>query len=121
MSKRFPGYHQVHIPEQTNVSPDISIPPIIVRAKPYVYATEKDIHHPNAKIKIVADIWHAPGSLKDHSRKKWGGSKSALVVNHIPRCEVDVENCKIIKKDGSELCAINLQAVIDSLREAIFR
>lgn len=110
-SKVYPGYYQVHIPNQLNFNPTVKIPPVIIRAKLYLYATQKDINHPDAKIKIVADIWHAPGTLKR--------GKSQLIIHYYPRCEVDIDNNTIISNRGV-LPAVNTEDMIEELRKAIF-
>jgi hypothetical protein len=102
---------------QNKVFNPIHVPNIVMKVKPYLYCTkrEKDggIHHPEAEVKIIADIWLCIGTGKK------GFQGKAITTDYIPRCEIDLEK-NIITKKGELITCDNIHTVIDVIRQRVF-
>ncbi|MHA2264036.1 MAG: hypothetical protein ACXAEN_16705 [Candidatus Thorarchaeota archaeon] len=116
MSKIYPGYKQVNVSKNVvieNPFDKIEWPKTIVKVRPYVYSTEKDLHNPEADIKIVADLWVVEGCRMD-------GWKIKIDLDFKQRCLIDVENTEIRDKHGEFVNCPNNEEVIDAIYSTIF-
>lgn len=103
---------------QTKMFDMIHVPNIIMKVKPYLYCTkrEKDggLANPDAEVKVIADVWLCVGTGETD-----GWRNKSITADYIPRCEVDLENNKITKH-GEELVCVNMDSVIEVIRQRVF-
>lgn len=97
----------------------IHVPDIVVKIRPYLYCTkrEKDggVFHPNADVKIVADIWIVIGTGKK------GFGNTNISTDYVPRCTIDAEAGTITRNSsGEEIRVSNFDDVIRIVKKRVF-
>jgi hypothetical protein len=88
----------------------------VLRVKPYIYGTQKDMHHPECRIQIRADLFIADGRYVEVVPSHVGAGRPGVDV--YKACIVDLEN-KTFFKDGERIKVQNTDEIIEIIKEAI--
>ena len=94
--------------------PEMAVPNTIVKIKPYMYGTKRDMHDPECEVKIKVDLWLTDGVPT--ASRSW--KKKKIKTDYISRAEVDLDKGEI-SKDGVLIQAVNTKEVIALLKDGI--
>ena len=98
----------------------IHVPNLVVKCRPYLYCTKKEkqggAHHPDADVKIVADLWIVTGT---GSHGSW--NRKSIGTTRIPRCTIDVKAGRVYRNsDGEEIEIANLDDLVRIVQKEVF-
>ena len=128
-SKHYPGYHQINLDvarsvDLTHVFEEIKLPRIILKALPHVYCTKKTkdggIHHPDADVKIVADLWIMKGLAQSSAQRRRSAISRSINLEAKYRCEAHVDRGVFTDKNGEVIEVENAPEVINAIYKSVF-
>ena len=90
------------------------IPNVVYKVRPYIYCTKKEVEDPEGLVLVKADIWMCSGE------KPAGYNRKGVKTNFYPRCEIDIESRRILRKNGDVVEAVNVDNVIEFVRRHVF-
>ena len=87
--------------------------PCIVKIKPYIYCTSKDITNPDSEIQVKVDVWQCVGTGST------GFNPKVITTTLTQRCLVDLDEKTLTAKDGTQIDAPNIDGVISAIGKAL--